>query len=714
MAKRGPGSGNTPGRLLTWRWIVVALIAGVLIVLTLFSPSAQWAWRGSSTASLESPASADSTQGQKPKTSAVSDPVVLIGLSGQIWNSATVSWFLNSQSAANFTWQAGNILYPTGQKHADSASAWATISAGQRVSAADLDRYFKADSGIKTADEKDSENNPKAIGLLAGALLQAGKTFQAIGGTGAGIALAADNQAAEVKPYSPSEVVEIGHSITDTDLTVIDLSQGIDLQQLDQLVLSIPTQARVIIANLVDLDDHSHQGLILLRDAQLNNGILPGISTRQTGVVQNVDISAQILKYLGLQQANSPSVGLVLAASNSEALDTVLSSLARKALTVEVCLVVRPWFFVLWALLGIRAGLQLIWSRAQSAPKYGSSHTRQVWGLLPVVFPLTNWVLWALPVSCYLSGDITAAVSWVSRLVLIGFNLGIALLAAYLLAHGCAYLDRRFGFKAMLIGIAALYLLVVGGITVLGSPDQLFSVLGADGTKVSRMYGISNLKFSLLVAALATLITALAGSVAPSRAARGLKVVSISFVALLVILVDGLPQIGADFGGTFALCLTAGLAFASARPNPKWLKAAFLSCLVGLILTIGFILVDLSQPLARQSHVARYFKQLFTSAGFSILLRKSAVALATALVLALMVGVGWWLYCRYRSSSRSKLGDLVKHLSSWEGEKVVLKNATVAALVGGGIGVLLNDSGPAIAAGVLAYYGGLWSFYLVK
>lgn len=278
---------------------------------------------------------------------------------------------------------------------------------------------------------------------------------------------------------------------------------------------------------------------------------------------------------------------------------------------------------------------------------------------------------------------------------------GAATLIAVLATAARAPLRRRIGAAATmavpLIPVTlTLPVLLVDVAT--GSRLQLNTVFGYSPTVAGRFAGWGNLTFAVVAS---SAIVAATGwwSIAAGRARRtGAAPVALLFAA--VVAADGLPSLGSDVGGVLALIpaavvvvlILAGRRVGSVRIIQAGLgAAAVLTALAAL---------DLARPPAARTHLGRLAAMVIggdrtglattlhrkLNANVSILTSSKWTWLVPAAVV--VVAVLLWL--------RPALPATLRGLMPGS------RACVVGTLVAGGLGLMVNDSGIAIPAMMLA------------
>jgi hypothetical protein len=223
-----------------------------------------------------------------------------------------------------------------------------------------------------------------------------------------------------------------------------------------------------------------------------------------------------------------------------------------------------------------------------------------------------------------------------------------------------------------------------------GSRLQMSSLLGYSPVVAGRFFGVGNLVFAVLATS-ATLV----GAGLAARAPRGRPLVVLT-LGLVVVVADGGPMFGADFGGVLAMVPAFGLlALLVSGRRVSWRNLL----LVGIVTALGAALVgyvDSLRPLEDQTHIGRFFARLVEagpSAVSQIIVRKASanwnVLTSSVLTLSVPIAVAFVVLVLMRPAGR-----LRRALDEEPGLKWGLQSAAVVNL----LGFALNDSGIAITA----------------
>jgi len=249
---------------------------------------------------------------------------------------------------------------------------------------------------------------------------------------------------------------------------------------------------------------------------------------------------------------------------------------------------------------------------------------------------------------------------------------GLATLVARLVAGG----SRRVAIGV----VAGLTAAVLSLDATLGGLLQFNNPLGNSPINAGRFSGMGNVAFGFVLAG-----AVVAAGVALGRhGVRALPWVVVGSV--LVVAADGLPSAGADVGGVLALVPAIGIILTCFRTGGLPLRRLAVLVGAGAVLLGLFAAYDLAQPKGGQTHLAAW---LTGDDPFGAVRRKFDAML------------GSFRFSRLRFFPVLPLLVLAREHRTWRREPWLL--ATVIALGAGAVvGTLVNDSGVAVLAAVVA------------
>jgi hypothetical protein len=255
--------------------------------------------------------------------------------------------------------------------------------------------------------------------------------------------------------------------------------------------------------------------------------------------------------------------------------------------------------------------------------------------------------------------------------------------------------ERRRRGAGLIVAVGTLIVVIAGGLIV-GAPLQVNTVFGYSVAVAGRFTGLGNLAFALLGSA--TVI--LAALLADRFGSRGVRVALV--VLAVIVLVEGLPVLGADVGGVLAMVPAFGVtALVLLGRRVGWKEVVVLILLAGVVV-VGFAFIDLARPSETRTHLARLAEHVLAwrwESFFSTLSRRGQASFggtegaAWAAIGALAVGVA--LYIGLVATRRLGPGARGR----------AFDRPTIAAAAGLGVlavvGLVTNDSSFAVPATML-------------
>ncbi|MGO1317272.1 MAG: hypothetical protein ACTMIR_09595, partial [Cellulomonadaceae bacterium] len=204
----------------------------------------------------------------------------------------------------------------------------------------------------------------------------------------------------------------------------------------------------------------------------------------------------------------------------------------------------------------------------------------------------------AIPLSAYLTNLVPwwrAGVPWLAVTgVLAGWAL---LLTAVCLAP--PWRDRLLAPVGLLAGLTAVFLAID---VITGARLQLTSLMGTQPLVAGRFYGFNNSAFALF--ATTTVLTAtVIGNALVMRGHRRWATAAVAAIGVVAVALDGLPGIGADFGGPPALVpafvvltlLTAGVRLTWGR--------VVITITATVAIVVAFAVADWLRPADERTHL---------------------------------------------------------------------------------------------------------------
>ena len=414
---------------------------------------------------------------------------------------------------------------------------------------------------------------------------------------------------------------------------------------------------------------HRAWGSPRLRAPGVDEALLRSATTRRKGYVQLADVAPTVLSLLGEEppdtvegrafEVRGASGGdrigrLTDASDEADFRDSVLPAVVTVIVTALVGLALATWQ---------RRRLGTRPRRVLAAAVFG--------------------VLAAVPAT-FLVGRIEVVGTNTLRYIL-------ALVAVTaLIAAAAAWVERRWPGLGVTVGVAVI-VAAIGVDVALGAPLQVNTVFGYSVAVAGRFVGLGNLAFALFGSA----VIVLAALIVDRTGRRGLGL-AIGLLAV-VLLLEGLPMLGADVGGVASMVPAFGVtALLLAGRRIGWREALALALATAVAL-LAFAFIDAARPEDVQTHLARLADHVLEgrwTTFFRSLSRRWQASLGGAelaawlTVSALVVAAGVY-------ATLAALGRVGPHVAARERH-----GPTVAAAAGlavlGIIGLVANDSSVAV------------------
>ena len=617
--------------------------------------------------------------------------------------------------------EPANLVQRTAGEVTCPADAWLAFGAGARTSAVgppEDGRCAWPPSWQQALTASLGTGYGASPGALADTLSRAGLEATAVG-PGAELALTRPDGGAPATAASLAGLVPGGlPALTVVDATRSGASPAGGLLEDLEALADAPEGVRVIVASLADPADPGPQMLLLPAGTTGwgDGDLVASPSTHQAGYVQLTDLAPTILRALG---ADAPSAmtgrALVLPATGGPApaasasgqnprvgalIDSSLRARASRMTTLPVGLLIvgATLALLVTASVSLRgpAGRRRLHGTGVAATAVGA-------------LPLGAWMAVAIPwwrlgadgdapsracVPAAMGATVLLAVTLVG--VLHGLNriaihLRDRLLVVARSRDGQGERDGRGARAATVrtlnirglrlpsssqvptaLSLTALLLALCVAVLILtdAAADAAMAfngTLGMNAVVAGRFYGVSNTAFALAAAALIVATAACTGPVVEAqvtqRERRTAAVIGVALIGVPALVVDGLPQLGADVGGALTLVaalVALGTALAGGRIGWKqWLGVAVVATATAGV----FGLVDYA--LGSRTHMGRFIGQLQDGTAATTIRRKllalvhpfvsSPPATAALFVGLAAVGVGVWWWRREARAWRAGL-----------------------------------------------------------
>jgi hypothetical protein len=317
--------------------------------------------------------------------------------------------------------------------------------------------------------------------------------------------------------------------------------------------------------------------VVALRAPGVEAGVLRSATTRRDGYVQLSDVAPTVLTLLGLEvpggiegspfgvseRAGEDRVeGLIEAADAAAFRDEVLPTVVTAVIVALAALCLAAW-------------------QRHRLPERARRALR----------PAALAALGVVPAT-FLVGRVQPTVGAPILYALVVLAIAAAVGAAAVL------LDRRRPGLGAIVGLAAIVAMFLVDVS-LGAPLQLNTVFGYSLSVAGRFAGVGNLAFALFGAT-----TILLASLVADRWGRGGLQLALALLAV-VVLVEGLPMLGADVGGVLSMVPAFGVT--ALVLTGRRARAVHLLLLVGggAAAVLAFAAIDLARPSDSRTHLGR-------------------------------------------------------------------------------------------------------------
>jgi len=463
---------------------------------------------------------------------------------------------------------------------------------------------------------------------------------------------------------------------------------------------ALPGRTLVLVAGISEVGDGRPQLHVVMADGPgFGGGWLTSSSTGRAPFSQLIDVAPTVLRALGLDQPASMNGEPVRATGARPALTRAVRDLELMNVAASVHYRSTGGFF--WTLVLLNAAVVLLgllvlggwrvarWRRAPTRPGAGSPARRGLRVLATAVA--------AVPVSTYLSDLVPWEHAGSPRWALAGAVLGVDLVVTAVVLLG-PWRRRRTGPPLALLAITLATLL---GDVLTGSNLEMDGLLGYDAIVAGRFTGYGNLTFGLLATSGLLLIAALAAAVGrrvrPERE-RLAVAATVLGCGLVLVGVDGAPQLGRDFGGVLGSVpgvLLLAMLLTRTRVTVARL-AAILGAAVVAVATVAYL--DWLRPADEQTHLGRFVGQVLSGEAWTVVSRKGQANLDILLgstlsyMLPVALVAAWWLVRPRGGLLRGRGNGLPAR------DAATLRAGLLAVALSLTIGAAVNDSGVAVPA----------------
>jgi hypothetical protein len=636
----------------SWRWVLLLLALGALFA----------GLRGIHALS------------EQPQESAIfTDQVVVVGVTGRTELTPTDRAVLRSHLDDV---QTGMVSIRPRYVGDCAAAGWTTLGAGRRAAVGDLCAPEVQDGKVTDWAARQAAAAARRGDAQLGTL--AGSVPGCVAAVGPGAALAAAKPDGSIANYqSPEEFVAAGMQ-TQCPITLVDagpLSDQIITQLADRKDITTIVTG---VGPAAGSNDPSLQ--VIYRLGTTLPGWLTSASTRREGIVTLTDLTRTLIDF-GAPGSTVAVDGSPLAVYGA---DLTLDVIDAKIDSVAALSDAAPIGYLFLGLTGTVLFVIMVVDVLRGRfllPKLILTFG----GILPAAMMLTGALPWQN------SGSPGLVVSF----VVAAWSVTLTALALFV---------GRLAEVPNIIGAAALSVAAFTFDAALGAVMQPGSLINSRPIFGLRWYGFGNVTF----AAYATAGLFLAGYVAHRCLMAGRRVAAVVAVGAIgfgIVICEGWPTMGSDFGGIIALTpAVLWLMLALSGVKITWLKLVAIAGSALLAVAVISVLDWLRGP-DQRTHLGNFVQRIIDGDALDVISRK---AVASAETIASIVGIGslligvmlWIVIFRYA----------VPRVSS---DFTTVRSALIAMLIVAIVGTVLNDGGIfvwlTVTAQVTAVMG--WFFF---
>ena len=520
------------------------------------------------------------------------------------------------------------------------------------------------------------------------------------------------------KPKSPDQVVnedEQAESEIPGPEESLQTDKQRDLRELDNRLGTILELLRkndpefkhttVIFAALADSSTTPRYQVVTAfgNNTQLTfKGMLSSPSTRQPMYVQTTDLTPTILALLNKSDA-APDGVLVGSPMTSDGgqintqkrIDALVD---QEKHTLETRPLIAP-FYTVFTVVNLFLFLSVLMALSRwGFPAFTRSPHQFITSTRNVALAVA-----ALPVATFLAN----VVPW-WRTASPTFTLTVVIFTIITLILLITLVPRwRSTLLAPMTTVSTITAFVIAIDIATGGQLQISSLMGVQPTVAGRFYGFNNTAFALFLTT-SVLFAAVSVNSLVAQGRRKLAAGVVATIGAIAVFLDGMPSIGADFGGPPALVPAfALLCLQAAGVKITWKK--ILLVLVSAVLAVtAFAAIDYLRPAQDRTHLGRFVETVLDGGFFTVVGRKLSANLSTftnplslvaiAGVLVVIVGMGRPI----RDARKNLQGESAHWLTEGTPMSQITARApmftpgVMAAVVGLIIGTLVNDSGVVI------------------
>jgi hypothetical protein len=538
-----------------------------------------------------------------------------------------------------------------------AAAGWATLGAGRRTAVNGLcdpqvDAQRVTDWPQRLAAAA-AHHGDATLGTLAASLPGC------VAAVGPRAALAAARHDGTVAHYDTVNHFLADGMATPCPLTLVDAGK-----QSDHIIKALAERPDVtLIVTGMGPSAGSDPSLQALYVLPATAGWLTSASTRRDGIVNLTDLTATLIAAGGRSEGGSPArvdgspfklrPEILTATAAQDHLEAV-AALSDAAVRADTAIGVGGAMLLVVLIVSVTAG------------RFAVARPILHWGtLLPATMLLTGAVPWN-------------ATRW-PVLVLLATLAGWSIALTVAVLAGARRLKVPFAVAGAAVTVTAFTVdAALGGVMEPGS------MLNSRPVNGGRWYGFGNVTFAVYAAATLVLVGYLAHRLRTSGHRRA-ALISVAVIGFGVVLCEGWPSMGADFGGVIALTPALLWLLLVLADIPITLPKLIAAAGSALLLVTAISWLDWRRGPTAHTHLGGFFQRILDGDALNIIIRKAVAATSSILnPLALgsvVVGVVVWILLFRR---------LLPTLTT---EFTTLHMVAVATLAVAILGTALNDGG---------------------
>jgi hypothetical protein len=408
-------------------------------------------------------------------------------------------------------------------------------------------------------------------------------------------------------------IVDLGTVSGATPDDRVPSAEAVD-SELTVLMDNLPPDTLVLVAGLSDTDKSSRLHVAIADGPGYDGGWLTSSGTARQGYLQLVDLAPTALAALGDKLPTKLFAGSQAQRVGVRPTDpsAAIARLADADAEASVQHGVAGWFFTILTageLLLVCAAIPLLRRARRSAEPQTSEPVSPrivryleallIAAALTIVAALLTdvvpWWRWPLP------GLMFAIIGGVIALLVVV----VVLWEPWRHIAGGPRTPYSGGVLGPLTTVSGIIVAVLSVDVLSGSRLQLNGVAGYSAAEGTRYAGIGAVGLGAFITAILVLAACLAQLIA-----KRWRPFAVAAVGAFGVIVAGSPQFGGDAGG--ALALTAGVCLAAAIATGGWLTFTRVgwATLAGLVVLIGFAVLDLRRPVAERGPIGTLLTQL--------------------------------------------------------------------------------------------------------